>query len=188
MNKQPEVTEQTRANLRQAFWELYGTKPIEKITIREITDRAGYNRATFYLYFRDVYDLLAQIEDEILGEVRHLVDHGLLQEEKLDLTHHMGRIVELTQRYETYMPKLIGGTYGDPAFAEQLKNILAPLLDRFILPAGGLTEEQRHVLREFYLSGLLAAIATWVSNPQRMPIDQLIALIVAAALGGRRQN
>ena len=186
MNKQPEVTEQTRANLRQAFWELYGTKPVEKITIREITDRAGYNRATFYLYYRDVYDLLTQIEDEILGEVRHLVDHGLLQEEKLDLTHHMGRIVELTQRYETYMPKLIGGTYGDPAFAEQLKNILAPLLDRFILPPAGLSNEQRHVLREFYLSGLLAAIAAWVSNPQRMPIDQLIALIVTAALGERR--
>lgn len=185
MNKQPEITEQTRSNLRQAFWELYGTKPVDKITIREITDRAGYNRATFYLYFRDVYDLLAQIEDEILGEVRHLVEHGLLQEKTLDFSHHMGRIVGLTQRYETYMPKLIGGAYGDPAFTEQLKSILAPLLDRFILPADGLTEEQRHVLREFYLSGLLAAITTWVGNPQRMPIDQLIALIVAAALGNR---
>ena len=185
MKKQPQVTEQTRANLRQAFWELYGTKPVEKITIREITERAGYNRATFYLYFRDVYDLLAQIEDEILGEVRHLVEHGLLQEETLDFTHHMGRIVQLTQRYETYMPKLIGSPYGDPAFTEKLKGILAPLLDRFILPAQGLTHEQRHVLREFYLSGLLAAITAWVGNPQRMPIDQLIALIVGAVLNRR---
>ena len=183
MKKQPEVTEQTRANLRQAFWELYGTKSIEKITIREITERAGYNRATFYLYFRDVYDLLAQIEEEILGEVRLLVNNGLMQEKTLDLTHHMGRIVQLTQRYETYMPKLIGGPYGDPRFAEQLKEVMAPLLDRFILPPSGLTEEQRHVLREFYLSGLLAAISAWVGNHNRMPIDQLIGLIVTAVVG-----
>lgn len=182
MNKQPEVTEQTRANLRQAFWDLYGTKPIEKITVREITDRAGYNRATFYLYFRDVRSLLMQTEQEILGEVRHLVEDGLLREKTLDLSHHMGRIVELAQRFETYMPKLIGGAYGDPAFAEQLKNVLAPLLDRFILPPAGITDEQRHVLREFYLSGLLAAITSWVANPQRMPIDQLIGLIIGAVL------
>ena len=50
MKKQPQVTEQTRANLREAFWNLYAERPIERISVREITDRAGYNRATFYLY------------------------------------------------------------------------------------------------------------------------------------------
>ena len=56
MKKQPQVTEQTRANLTRAFWELFLEKPVEKITVREIAERAGYNRATFYLYYRDVYD------------------------------------------------------------------------------------------------------------------------------------
>ena len=182
MRKQPEVTELTRANLRRAFWDLYGSKSIEKITIREVTDRAGYNRATFYLYFRDVYDVLEQIEGEILGEVRHLVEQEIMQDERLDLTHHMGRIAELTERYDAYMPKLIGGPYGDPAFADKLKVVLSPLIDRFILPAGGLTDEQRRILCEFYLSGLLAAITAWLANPQRMPIDQLIALVVGAVL------
>lgn len=60
MRKQPEVTEQTKTNLRTAFWELYKEKPIEKITIKEITDAAGYNRGTFYLYYKDVYDLFTQ--------------------------------------------------------------------------------------------------------------------------------
>ena len=78
MRKQPQVTEQTRANLMQAFWDLYLEKPIEKITIREITDRAGYNRATFYLYYRDVYDLFDQLEESILGQVRQLVNDRLL--------------------------------------------------------------------------------------------------------------
>ena len=83
MRKQPQVTEQTRANLTQAFWELYRDRPIEKITVREIAERAGYNRATFYLYFRDVYDLFDQLESEILEQVRMLVQKRLLLDDTL---------------------------------------------------------------------------------------------------------
>ncbi len=95
MKKQPAVTEQTRANLRAAFWSLYQEKPTSKITVREITDRAGYNRATFYLYYRDVYDLFEQIEQEILDDVGRLVDQGLMRQETLDFSHHMGLILQL---------------------------------------------------------------------------------------------
>ena len=50
MKKQPHITEQAKNNLRIAFWSLYAQKPIEKISIKEITELAGYNRGTFYLY------------------------------------------------------------------------------------------------------------------------------------------
>ena len=84
------MTEQTRANLTQAFWSLYLERPIEKITVREITERAGYNRATFYLYFRDVYDLFEQLEEDILAKVRALVERRLLAGDTLDFSQHMG--------------------------------------------------------------------------------------------------
>ena len=70
MPRRTDATEQTRANLRQAFWELYARKPLERISVREITDRAGYNRATFYLHYHDVYELLNEIEDTVLGPWR----------------------------------------------------------------------------------------------------------------------
>lgn len=181
MNKQPQVTEQTRYNLSMAFWELYQEKPIEKITVREITDRAGYNRATFYLYYHDVYDLLGQIEDAILANVRTLVDEGLLREEELDVSHYMGVIVALVQRYDGYLPVLMG-PHGDPSFVSRFKDILNPVLDRFILPAEGIDEQQRRILRGYYLSGLLAAINTWLAEPERMPTDQFVGLVAAAML------
>ena len=100
MKKQPQVTEQTRANLRQAFWELYAERPVEKISVREITDRAGYNRATFYLYYHDVYELLDEIEDTVLGNIERLVQGRLLQGDRLDFSQHMGLILRLAQREE----------------------------------------------------------------------------------------
>ena len=42
-------------------------KPVEKITIKEITDKAGVIRPTFYNHFQDKYELLEWIiREEIL--------------------------------------------------------------------------------------------------------------------------
>lgn len=181
MNKQPTVTEQTRANLREAFWSLYLEKPIEKITIREITDRAGYNRATFYLHFRDVYDLFGQIEDEILDGIQALVDEEMLSERTLDITQHMGRIVQLAQRNGYAVPQLVG-PHGDPGFSRRLKEILAPLFDQFILDGQDLTDQQRAVMREFYAAGALAAIGAWMAAAEPMPVDQLVGTLASMLL------
>ncbi|MBM6774342.1 TetR/AcrR family transcriptional regulator [Olsenella profusa] len=181
MKKQPQVTEQTRANLRAAFWELYAARPIEKISVREITDRAGYNRATFYLYYHDVYEVLEEIESELLNGLSLLVNDRLMRGEKLDFTQHMGIILQLAQRYRGYFAVLIG-EQGDPTFSRRFKEVVAPLLERFVLPAEGLTEAERHILLEFYLSGIVAAVSTWLSEDEPMSIDQLISLIVGEVL------
>ncbi|HJB55629.1 MAG TPA: TetR/AcrR family transcriptional regulator [Candidatus Olsenella avistercoris] len=181
MKKQPQVTEQTRANLREAFWNLYAERPIERISVREITDRAGYNRATFYLYYHDVYEVLEEIEDALLGGLARLVNDRLLQGDRLDFSQHMGLILRMAQEYRGYFEVLIGEK-GDPTFSRRFKEVVAPLLERFVLPSEGLTQQESHVLLEFYLSGIVAAVSTWLSEPDPMSIDQLIDLIVREVL------
>ena len=69
MKKQPEVTEKTRQVFVDVFCDLYCKKPIEKISIQEITNKAGYNRSTFYQYFSDIYELLAFVENDVLDYI-----------------------------------------------------------------------------------------------------------------------
>ena len=102
MKKQPHITEQTKNNQRSAFWSLYAQKPIEKISIKEITELAGYNRGTFYLYYNDVYDLLHQIEEEILGKITDVLNDSLEKNDTFDLSGQMGILLDLMQTYETY--------------------------------------------------------------------------------------
>lgn len=70
MKKKPEITKKTKRNIVDNFCELYMEKPIEKISIQEITNRAGYNRSTFYQYFSDIYELLTYVEDELLSYIK----------------------------------------------------------------------------------------------------------------------
>jgi AcrR family transcriptional regulator len=49
----------TQEILAESFRELSEQKPVDKITIREITDNCGYSPATFYRHFKDKYDMIA---------------------------------------------------------------------------------------------------------------------------------
>ncbi|MBQ8625170.1 MAG: TetR/AcrR family transcriptional regulator [Agathobacter sp.] len=48
MKKQPEITDATRQAFIDVFCEYYLERPIEKITVKEISEKAGYSRVTFY--------------------------------------------------------------------------------------------------------------------------------------------
>ena len=47
----------TLAAIRTAFLELLGKKPLEKITVKELAEKAQISKATFYLHYQDIYDL-----------------------------------------------------------------------------------------------------------------------------------
>ena len=55
------VRKTTKELLAESFRELAGQKPINKITITNITDNCGLSQPTFYRYFKDKYDLIAWI-------------------------------------------------------------------------------------------------------------------------------
>ena len=178
MKKQPQITEQTKANLRAAFWQLYTEKPLDKISIKEITDLAGYNRGTFYLYYKDVYDIFSQIEEELLQKIKDVLDESLATNETFDLSQQMGVLLELMQTHSHYAAVLLSD-HGDPRFVSRLKEIISPLLTRYFILPEEHDAYQMHLLTDFYLSGLLASVNTWLSDP-KMRLDEFIAFMVAS--------
>lgn len=63
----------TKKLLRKGVAELGKTKSINKITVKELTDLVEINRGTFYLHYKDVYDLVDSIEDELCEEFNQKV-------------------------------------------------------------------------------------------------------------------
>lgn len=67
----------TRMVLKQALLSLMLERPITRITVTEICERAEVNRATFYAHYADPYDLLARIENELFESIRRSIAGGL---------------------------------------------------------------------------------------------------------------
>ena len=55
----------TKIALEASLKELLRTKPIDRITINDLTEHCGISRMTFYYHFKDIYDLVewACVED-----------------------------------------------------------------------------------------------------------------------------
>lgn len=67
--------------LAESFMKIAAEIPIEKITIKEITDKAGVIRPTFYNHFQDKYELIEWIvQNRIFGSVRVLLENGMIRE------------------------------------------------------------------------------------------------------------
>ena len=64
-------TKYTKKIIKETFINLLEQKELTKITVSEICEIADINRATFYRYYLDVYDLLSNIQKEIEEELRN---------------------------------------------------------------------------------------------------------------------
>lgn len=61
--------EKTRKNIIDAFIELRSKKPIERITVKELCDKAQINKSTFYSHYHDIYDLSDYLENEVVDSI-----------------------------------------------------------------------------------------------------------------------
>lgn len=59
----------TKNSIVSAFLELRAQKPLEKITVKELAEAAMINKATFYLHYKDIYDLSESLELEVVQSI-----------------------------------------------------------------------------------------------------------------------
>ncbi len=168
MYKKPEITDKTRQTFIDAFCLPHSKKPLEKITVQEITRKAGYNRSTFYQYFFDINDLLSCVENELL----EYVSEKRSKAGKGDYSF----IHDLMELYETkslYLNALLG-EFGSTRFLEQLKSI--PGID---IP--GLDLPDDHKLKPYLigyrLSGALSLFRLWLCRCKDLSTEEMLSLV-----------
>lgn len=59
----------TKRSIKNAFIKLRSTKPLERITIKELVESAEISKATFYLHYRDIYDLSDSLQKELIQNI-----------------------------------------------------------------------------------------------------------------------
>ena len=67
----------TKMVIKDAFVALLKEKPLNKVTVKEICNLAEINRATFYKYYSDPYDLLNKMEQEIMLQLQENMKTGV---------------------------------------------------------------------------------------------------------------
>ncbi len=65
----------TLRNIKNAFLQLRSQKPLERITVKELTELAEISKTTFYLHYKDIYDLSEALQSELIEEIMSGITH-----------------------------------------------------------------------------------------------------------------
>ena len=186
MNRSESKYFATAARMDEAFLELIEKKDFAYITVKEICEKAGVNRSTFYLHYETVADLLKESAQHIIDGFIASMPYDTadflerLGERPLDelylitpeyLTPYLNYIKENRRIFRTTVEHASTLTMED-AYAELNRHVFAPILDRFGVPTA-----DRKYMMQFYISGLIAIITEWLKNDCKDSTDRIISVM-----------
>lgn len=165
-----DAREKTRNNLVNAFWDLYCQKDINKITIKEITDRAGYNRATFYIYFKNAQQVLDYVEEQLYAIMR---EPSQKPQSNSDFESMLQQVVAQLDKNSRFLCVLLS-EHGDPKFASEFRTHLRRQITQ-IVEAGDLeTTVPLDVALDFLIGGLSNCLQIWYRERPNVSSAELV--------------
>lgn len=123
VKKEDRRVRRTKKLLTQALTQLLQEKQINEITVKELTDLADMNRGTFYLYYKDMFDMLEKIEDgmfEALDAIVSLHEHDDVSQQTKPILLDLFRFIEDNQE----MCRVLLSPHGDMNFLHRLNEVV----------------------------------------------------------------
>lgn len=110
--------------IKAAFIELLQTKPLDKITVINIVEKAEVNRGTFYAHYTDINMLIQSIEDEVAQSLYNLLsdaENPYLFKDPLSMFLKISQYLEENKE----LILVLMGSQSTNLFIEQLPELIA---------------------------------------------------------------
>ena len=183
----------TKRRLREGLLQLLEEKPINEISVKELTELVDVNRGTFYFHYQDIYDLLRDMEqdffdnfDRTLSENTPALDEAgfpILDAEGAPYLHAIFSFVDANRSF----CRIMLSPHGDMKFVELVKERIDRQCRFFWqLLAPGADEAQSGIYNAFLINGLIGLIREWVNDRRDLSVEsisELTATLILASVG-----
>jgi len=182
--KEDRRVRRTKKLLTQALTELMQQKQVKEITVKELTDLADMNRGTFYLYYKDIFDMLEKIEDQMFEALDRIVS---LQEGE-DMTRQARPILLKLFRFieeNQEICRVLLSPNGDMSFLHRLNDVLREkCLQYYQATLRTPGEEEINYHYSFIVFGIAGLIRAWVARGCAETPEQMADLAERMILRG----
>ena len=162
----------TKRRLYESLMKLVGRKPLNQVTVKELTDDADVNRSTFYFHYQDVNSMVLEMEDRFLEDFS--VALTALEQKSHDFIAILVRCLENHRD----LCKLLLGSNGDMAFVEKMKAIVAEKCSKIWKDAvPELTDMEASAMDTFLIGGVMSTLQTWVLSETRVPASEITEIL-----------
>lgn len=178
----------TRASIEKAYMELIELKPIRKITVQELIDRANVCRTTFYAHYQDLPDLLDSIEQMILEKIDRSLK--MLDLAPIRIQEEYPTIQAVVEVYTEHADaiRLLNSAHGDPCFDDRLQEtVYKATRELRMLKEGSDFDEQRHrIYSSYVISGGISVLNRLITEQLPLDFQQASRILGAMAAAGER--
>lgn len=170
----------TKRAIHTAFAELLSEKDMDAITVTDIASRAMINRKTFYNNYRGVYELVDELENEVV----RTFDRAMRDIDFMENPYAV--FVKLTEIINSDMD-FYGALLRSRRNAGLAHKIRAALqkkaLDRF---SGriDMPREQLDIVLTYTMSGMVSVYQNWFESDRRQSIEEISDLVSRMCLTG----
>ena len=186
LNKSESKYYNTACLMNEALILLLEKKEYSFITIKEICEKAGVNRSTFYLHYETIDDLLSETIEYVGKKIHKKFNNKVLDKQTIKNSKLEDLFLVTPEYLLPYLEFLRENkaiykiAYSQPNVLKEqyivshlFKNIFEPILDRFLVPR----EEQKYMM-SFYINGMSAVMIEWIKNDCKVETQTILNILM----------
>lgn len=185
MNRAESKYFNTALLMDQALLLLLEKKDLEYITVKEICQKAGVNRSTFYLHYENIIDLFQETVEMLnkdfknsfqLQDATSIIKNGKAEEAVFITEEFLVPYLNFVKKNKKILqiihkkPALFNN---DGIYKNMSAEIFFPVLAKFDVP-----KEEIPYRLEYFTRGVAGIVSKWVELNCETPIDKIVNLIV----------
>jgi len=161
----------TEQQIADVFLAALADHPLSKISVAAITRSANINRGTFYLHYKDVFDLYSKVSQEFIADLERVFDETYPDDEVptafVTLTN---KILNYIQTNE-YAFKILLQADNNAEFIEQIRNLfIRKIIEKEKIPESN----QDYIIDVIYnVNGAIGVITAWEKGDLNCDIETI---------------
>ena len=164
----------TKNALASAMKELLADKPIKKINVKDITDRCGLSRKSFYYHFKDKYDLMNWIfYTEFVKEIK---------ENNIEYNWELlENICKYFYKNKEFYSKAFKAE-GQNSFSQYFVEVMRPIILKSYKNVFD-NNKEKEFFAAFFADATRLAIKRWILKEDSKTPEEFIELMKTAVTG-----
>ncbi len=173
----------TKRAIRNAFAKLMVEKDINDITIMELAETADINRKTFYNYYSGVYQVVDDIEHDILSSYAELlggVEFREYMDAPVSLFNRFSQLINMDPEFFGYLLTMNGNI----SLITRIMRLLKEKTCEVMVAQLEVEAYKADIVIDFVLSGMLSVYQHWFSSDRSVPAEEVSQIISTMSFGG----
>lgn len=176
----------TKRAIRSAFAQLLGQKDINEITIKDIADIADINRKTFYSHYNGIYQIVDEIEDEIVRALNEVIGDINWKRDLRDpypILAKLTAVIGSDLDFYSHLLRIENNSNLLLKIVAALKENISASFTAQVRMAPGTLD----IVAEYMISGMLAVYRDWFNSDRARSIEEVagvVGVLIASGMNG----